>query len=177
MTLRLIAWSTRLFQIMMIISLFHLSKASFSGTGAPAYIGRWVSMVMTQGRDLLHTLGVETHGLEPPLTALPWILFNNVMMWCFFKIYENMMTLGISCGVTCKCFQEYSSEYMPGALNDLVGRSSLFYEKNLNCWNYVTLFRPVFFARNFFRIHHLVAVLEYLWKKTSVANLLLKPII
>jgi len=45
------------------------------------------------GRGLLHTLGVETHGLEPPLTALPWILFNN----------------------------EYSAEDMPGALNDLAG--------------------------------------------------------
>ena len=64
------------------------SQASFFGTGAPAYIGRWVSTVMTQGRDLLHTLGVETHGLEPPLTALPWILFNNVMMAMFLKFMK-----------------------------------------------------------------------------------------
>ena len=78
MTLRFIAWSASLFQMMTIITISLKSQASFSGTGAPAYIGR--SMVMTQGRDLLHTLGVETHGLEPPLTALPWILFNNVMM-------------------------------------------------------------------------------------------------
>lgn len=45
------------------------------------------------GRELLHSLGKETHSLEPPLTALPWILFNN----------------------------EYLAEDMPGALNDLIG--------------------------------------------------------
>ena len=30
------------------------------------------------GADLLHDLGVETHSLEPPLTGVPWLLFNGV---------------------------------------------------------------------------------------------------
>ena len=30
------------------------------------------------GGDLLHDLGVETHGLEPPLTGVPWLLFDGV---------------------------------------------------------------------------------------------------
>ena len=30
------------------------------------------------GADLLHDLGVETLSLEPPLTGVPWLLFNGV---------------------------------------------------------------------------------------------------
>ena len=30
------------------------------------------------GADLLHDLGVETHDLEPPMTGVPWLLFNGV---------------------------------------------------------------------------------------------------
>ena len=38
-----------------------------------------------QGSELLHLLGLETAGLEPPLTSVPWILFNNVgkHLYCF----------------------------------------------------------------------------------------------
>ena len=86
---------------------------------------------LTQGRDLLHTLGVETDGLEPPLTALPWILFNNV------NIFPMIMTMMIcqnhqinhnkKLTKDVHCVQEYSAENMPGALNDLV--SSFFFCK------------------------------------------------
>ena len=31
-----------------------------------------------QGSELLHALGVETHGLDPELYFVPWILFNGV---------------------------------------------------------------------------------------------------
>jgi len=31
-----------------------------------------------EGANLLHELGVETHGLDPKLTFVPWTLFNNV---------------------------------------------------------------------------------------------------
>ena len=30
------------------------------------------------GANLLHDLGVETYGLEPPLTGVPWLLFDGV---------------------------------------------------------------------------------------------------
>ena len=30
------------------------------------------------GARLLHDLGIETHGLQPPLTGVPWLLFNEV---------------------------------------------------------------------------------------------------
>jgi len=30
-----------------------------------------------EGSSLLHDLGVETHGLDPPLTFVPWVLFNG----------------------------------------------------------------------------------------------------
>merc|ERR1712123_514841 len=30
-----------------------------------------------EGSSLLHDLGVETHALQPPLTFVPWILFND----------------------------------------------------------------------------------------------------
>ena len=78
MTMRFIAWS--LLQMMMIITNSLITSIIQVILWDWSSCIHWVSMVMTQGRDLLHTLGVETHGLEPPLTALPWILFNNVMM-------------------------------------------------------------------------------------------------
>ena len=31
-----------------------------------------------EGSSLLHDLGVETHGLNPPLYFVPWVLFNDV---------------------------------------------------------------------------------------------------
>merc|ERR1711970_733789 len=30
-----------------------------------------------EGTDLLHDIGVETHGLVPPLYSVPWVLFND----------------------------------------------------------------------------------------------------
>ena len=30
------------------------------------------------GAELLHDLGVETQGLDPPLTGVPWLLFDGV---------------------------------------------------------------------------------------------------
>ena len=32
----------------------------------------------TEGSNLLHEIGVETKNLDPPLTGVPWILFNDV---------------------------------------------------------------------------------------------------
>ena len=31
-----------------------------------------------EGSLLLHDLGVATHGLNPPLTLVPWVIFNDV---------------------------------------------------------------------------------------------------
>ena len=31
-----------------------------------------------EGSLLLHDLGVATHGLNPPLTFVPWVIFNDV---------------------------------------------------------------------------------------------------
>ena len=31
-----------------------------------------------EGSDLLHQYGVETHNLDPQLTGVPWLLFDNV---------------------------------------------------------------------------------------------------
>ena len=31
-----------------------------------------------EGSSLLHDLGVATHGLNPPLTFVPWVIFNDV---------------------------------------------------------------------------------------------------
>ena len=32
-----------------------------------------------EGSVLLHNIGLETHGLQPRLTSVPWILFNDVI--------------------------------------------------------------------------------------------------
>ena len=42
-----------------------------------------------QGSDLLHTLGVETHNLDPALYFVPWILFNGVRRY----ILKNLKSL------------------------------------------------------------------------------------
>jgi len=39
-----------------------------------------------QGSDLLHTLGVETHNLDPALYFVPWILFNGVRRYILKKL-------------------------------------------------------------------------------------------
>ena len=38
-----------------------------------------------EGANLLHELGVETHGLDPKLTFVPWTLFNNVCIYHLIK--------------------------------------------------------------------------------------------
>ena len=47
-------------------------------TTSPADV-TWCA-VSGEGAMLLHDIGVETLGLEPPLTGVPWLLFNNVMI-------------------------------------------------------------------------------------------------
>ena len=34
--------------------------------------------MMNEGSTLLHDIGVETKGLDPPLRTVPWTLFNEV---------------------------------------------------------------------------------------------------
>ena len=36
-----------------------------------------------EGSNLLHDIGVETKNLEPSLTGVPWILFNDVNIYNF----------------------------------------------------------------------------------------------
>ena len=37
----------------------------------------------TEGANLLHDIGVETKNLDPSLTGVPWILFNDVSTFYF----------------------------------------------------------------------------------------------
>ena len=111
MTLRFIAWSASLFQMMTIITISLITtiiqvilwdwsscihwalglNGYDSGTRSFTYIGRWDSRF----------------GASPHSIALDTLQQCNDGDGYVFKIYENMLTLGILCGVIlsyiCKC--------------------------------------------------------------------------
>ena len=49
--------------------------------------------IFSQGSELLHALGVETHNLDPALYFVPWILFNGVSNKCSWWYHYGSMFL------------------------------------------------------------------------------------
>ena len=53
-------------------------------TTSPDQVGACVDS--DEGSNLLHDIGVETKNLDPSLTGVPWILFNDVSA---FYVLDN----------------------------------------------------------------------------------------
>ena len=64
------------------------------------------------GSQLLHAVGQETLGLEPPLTMVPWLLFNEAT--------SNQCSDGVSCDIMF-IMQEFDMENYIDGMNDLPG--------------------------------------------------------
>ena len=70
-----------------------------------------------QGELLLHEIGEETLNLNPPLTGVPWLLFNDVRFQNNREFNETQRTFGF---FICT-FQEFTMDNWIDGMNDLKG--------------------------------------------------------